>query len=67
MKLSRELRDLVWSMPMTEIARRSGVRDQQIGRLVTARRWHALSLAIGRRSSTENARPVIFHGMMTSV
>ncbi|MCO5066809.1 MAG: hypothetical protein M9924_20760 [Rhizobiaceae bacterium] len=33
MKLSREqLHDLVWSMPMTEIARRSGVRDQHIAR-----------------------------------
>ncbi len=33
MKLSCEqLHDLVWSMPMTEIARRSGVRDQHIAR-----------------------------------
>ena len=33
MKLSREqLHDLVWSMPMTEIARQSGLRDQHIAR-----------------------------------
>jgi hypothetical protein len=33
MKVTREqLHDLVWSMPMTEIARQSGVRDQHIAR-----------------------------------
>lgn len=33
MKPSREqLHDLVWSMPITEIARQSGVRDQHIAR-----------------------------------
>ncbi len=31
MKLSREqLDDLVWSMPLTEIARQSGLRDQHM-------------------------------------
>jgi hypothetical protein len=33
MKLTREqLHDLVWSMPITQIARQSGVRDQHIAR-----------------------------------
>lgn len=33
MKMTREqLHDLVWSLPMTEIARQSGVRDQHIAR-----------------------------------
>ena len=33
MKMTREqLHDLVWSMPMTEIARQTGVRDQHIAR-----------------------------------
>jgi hypothetical protein len=33
MKMTREqLHDLVWSMPMTKIARQSGVRDQHIAR-----------------------------------
>lgn len=33
MKITREqLHDLVWSMPITEIARQSGVRDQHIAR-----------------------------------
>lgn len=33
MKMTREqLHNLVWSMPMTEIARQSGVRDQHIAR-----------------------------------
>lgn len=33
MKMTREqLHDLVWSVPMTEIARQSGVRDQHIAR-----------------------------------
>jgi len=34
MKITREqLHDLVWSMPMTEIARQSGVRDQHIAKV----------------------------------
>ena len=33
MKMTREqLHDLVWSMPMTEISRQTGVRDQHIAR-----------------------------------
>jgi hypothetical protein len=37
MRLSREqLHDLVWSKPITEIARQSGLRDQHIARACDA-------------------------------
>jgi hypothetical protein len=56
MKLTREqLHDLVWSMPMTEIAGNPAFATNTSPELVTARKYHVHAPATGRRSRTEKA------------